>query len=93
MHLCCREGEGRPSLSFQIGKDVASYKVELKQRCFVVRDYPTIYRAAEGSLWVLMPVGYFVWNGELGCEVKPSEWKRFYLSTNTQDPFHFLMEW
>lgn len=93
MHLCRQEGERRPSLSFRIGKEVASFRVELAQRCFIVRDYPTMYRAEEGTVWVLMPRDYFVWNQELGCEVRPSEGKRFYLSSNTQDPFHFLMEW
>jgi hypothetical protein len=67
--------------------------VEMKQRCFVVRDYPNTYQAAEGSVWVLIPRGFFVWNPVLGCEVKPSPGKRFYLSTSTEDPFHFLMEW
>ena len=93
MHVCRREGEIRPCLSFVIGKDVVSFKVELKRRCFVLADYPTAYRGEEGSLWVLMPKGFFVWNSELRCEVKPSMGRRFYLSTDTQDPFHLLMEW
>jgi hypothetical protein len=65
----------------------------MKQRCFVVVDYPTTYPALDGTIWVLIPRGFFVWNSELGCEVLPTVGKRFYLSTSTQDPFHFLMEW
>jgi len=34
-----------------------------------------------------------VWSLHLDCEVEPGFGRRFYLSTDTQDPDHLLMEW
>ena len=93
MLFCGVDRGPKPDLSFRIGKATSAVKVGLRGRQLVVAGVVVHDKAAEGTLWMLLPAGYEVWNDDLGCEVKATPGKRFYVSTDTSDPVHFVMEW
>lgn len=94
MPTCCNTPRGpRPELSFRIGKAASAVLTELDGRKLVVLSTPIEDAAPEGTLWMLLPAGYCVWSRESDCEVVPDFGKRFYVSTTTDDPHHFVMEW
>lgn len=91
--ICCGVERGpRPVFSFTIAKEAIAVRVEVIDKILFVRGHARDL-APEGTTWMLLPQGYKVWSLEQGCEVEPGFGKRFYLSTDTQDPIHFLMEW
>jgi hypothetical protein len=91
--ICCGVERGpRPVLSFTIAKEAAVVWVEVVGEILFVRGTRREV-VPEGTTWMLMPRGYRVWSLELDCEIEPGFGKRFYLSTDTQDPNHLLMEW
>ena len=91
--VCCGVERGpRPALSFAIAKEAYVVPVEVIDKIFFVRGSSKSV-VSEGTVWMLMPAGYKVWSLELDCEIEPGFGKRFYLSTDTQDPNHLLMEW
>jgi hypothetical protein len=91
--ICCGVERGpRPVLSFTIAREAVVARVEVIDKILFVRGLAREV-APEGTTWMLMPKGFKVWSLELDSEVEPGFGKRFYLSTSTQDPNHFLMEW
>ena len=91
--VCCGVERGsRPPLTFTIVTEAFVVCVEVIDKILFVRG-ATRGVVSEGTSWMLMPRGYKVWSLQLDCEVEPGFGKRFYLSTDTQDPYHLLMEW
>jgi len=90
--VCCGVERGpRPVLSFTIAKEAVVVRVEVIDKILFVRGTEREL-VSEGTVWML-PRGYRVWSLHLDCEVEPGFGRRFYLSTDTQDPDHLLMEW